>query len=280
MLGASVFLVLSVVTAVILLFMARKSQSLFDVEMEDGPVRQPLIKIVQRGQLPASSFYFILATQFVISTAFLLWINNITFVDDYRGLGAYSGHNTTEVDVQMALIPVCNWSDRYPQPRLDSIISGEDIQLREPMRDIPEDDPRLIEFQAFADGLAEEFRSQAPDAILNLTERLNPIFAILSAFFLICARSVLRKEDNPESFATIGLVGGGMLAFCFLMLGYFVILGYHASTEVSAAFAAGRIICVAHIAPFYVAQTQTLVVATVGLAVLFVLSPGSVFRRI
>lgn len=276
----SCFAVMLLVTLVLLFYMALQSQPLFDVETDDGPVRQSLLTVVKKGRLPPSSFILILAAQFIVGTVFILGLNNIRFVDHDWGLGAYVGHNTTKIDVQLSLIPVCNWSDRYPEDRLDRIIAKEDVPLRDPMRDIPEDDQRLIEFQEFADGLGEEFRSQAPDAILNLTERLNPIFAILSAFFLIVARSVLRKDEDPKSYPMTSLLGGGVLALCFVMLGYFLILGYHTSTEVSAAFAAGRIVCVAHVAPFYVAQTQALVVSTVGLAVLFVITPGSIFRKI
>jgi hypothetical protein len=162
---------------------------------------------------------------------------------------------------------------------MGSILYGAEIPLRDPDVAVPAGDPRMAEFDAFMSDLESKFRNHAPDAIHKLTDRLNPVFAILSAFFLIVARSLFQSGDPDLGFSITAALNGGILAFTFVLLGYFVILGYHGSTEVSAAFAAGRVLCIAHVAPFYVAQTQALVGSTVGLLLLFILSPGAIFRK-
>ncbi len=237
------------------------------------------VAALRQGRLPARSFYAVLAAQFAVAAVILIVLDDVRYVENELGLGAYVSHNTTQFDRRLELTPVCGWRDLYPVGRMAAIIRGDDVPLRDPDFTLP-DDPRIAEFNAFLSDLEGQFRRQAPDAILGLTERLNPVFAILSAFFLVVARSLFQSGDPKRGFAISATLRGAGLAVAFVMLGYFVILSYHASTEVAAGLAAGRVLCVSHVAPFFVAQTHALVTITAVLLVLFVLSPGAVFRKL
>lgn len=279
-LAVSLAAVLLLATAMIVVYMARKSRASFAAIEERDPSTVSLWDVIRRGRLPAGSFYFILTIQFLIAGSYVLQLDKIRYVDDNRGLAAYEkDHNTTNFDVHVALIPHCHWGDRYDEGRIDDIVAGNPPPLRDPDYTLPEDQ-RITEFSDFAQAVSNEFRKQGPGAIRNLTERLNPIFAIISAFFLISLRGVLKKGEKVSSYPMKSALGGVILSFCFVLLAYFVILGYHASTEVSAAYAAGRVVCVGHVKAFFEGQTLALVFSTIGLLMLFVMSPRPIFRNI
>lgn len=159
-----------------------------------------LLETFKRGWLPSRSFHTILMVQFVVATGFLIALNEVRYVDHELGLAAYEGHNTTRFDARFDLIEVCGWRDLYPYDRIGSILYGDDIPLRDPNVDLNTDDPRIVDFNAFMSDLESQFRSQAPDAIRALTDRLNPVFAILSAFFLVVARAVLQSKSDDQRF--------------------------------------------------------------------------------
>ncbi len=264
-----------------LLIQLSKRQFFRTTDTEEIPTFNFAMKrILKRGRLTNRAFFYALATQFLIATCAILLLNEYRYVNDDRGLAAQDhDRSKTDVEVFMDLIPICNWGDRFDQPELDAVwrdsggpASGEIEEFWE--------DRELREFEAFAAFLAEAFRSEAPAAVQGLNEQLNPVFAILSLFFLVCVKSVVRHDDDSETYALAGLVSSGLLSVSFAMLGYFLILAYHAAVEVSAAFAAGRILCVAHVAPYFVAQSQALTVAAITMLVAFAMAPSPILRRI
>ena len=128
--------------------------------------------------------------------------------------------------------------------------------------------------------MESQFQFQAPMAVQSLTERLNPVFLVLGGLFLVSARGLVRQGEDDATLPLRALAEGALLAFCFVFLSYFAILGYHASTEVARAFAAGRVVCTSHIAPFFIAQSQALSTSALCLLALFVASPRPVFRNL
>jgi hypothetical protein len=124
------------------------------------------------------------------------------------------------------------------------------------------------------------FATQAPAAIRSLPDKLNPVFAVLGAFFLVAARGLVQQGQDDKSFAVKSVPQIALLAFCFTLLAYYAILNYHASTELARALGAGRVVCSAQVTPFFVAQAQALSTAALGLLALFVLSPRPIFRNL
>jgi hypothetical protein len=237
-------------------------------------------RILKKGRLANRAFFYALTVQFFFATCAILLLNEYRYVSDQRGLAAqYHDRSKTEIEVFMDLIPVCNWGDRFDQSELDAVWRDSGGPTRGSIEEFWED-RALREFETFAVFLSEAFRTESPAAVQRLNEQLNPVFAILSLFFLVCVRSVVRHEEDPETYTLTVLVSSGLLAVSFAMLGYFVVLAYHAAVEVSAAFAAGRIVCVAHVAPYFVAQSQALAIAAITMLAAFAMAPSPILRRI
>ncbi|TNF57439.1 MAG: hypothetical protein EP307_14035 [Rhodobacteraceae bacterium] len=237
----------------------------------------PLSAILARGRLKRQGFYAVLALQFALASGFVLWLDRHEFMPGdvpagHGGIAAYLGPDKATDEIRLARILACDWSDRF---RPSALIAGASADAPA----LP-DTPDAAAFRAFAAAIEANFQFQAPMAVQSLTERLNPVFVVLGGLFLVTARGLVRRGEDDETLPVRSVFEGGLLAFCFVFLAYFAIIGYHASTEVARAFAAGRVVCTSHVAPFFIAQSQALSTSAVCLLVLFLASPRPIFRNL
>lgn len=267
---------LSAVTAAVLLALFNASRAGFATP--DMPAQLVANKtIFLNGRVKRRAFYASLALQFGLATVCVLWLDGYDYLPGnlpagHGGIGAYLDADKSADEIRLSRILACDWSDRF---RLSTLLSRPDtasFQL--------ENSAGAQEFIAFAKAMEINFQMQAPMAVQSLTERLHPVFIVLGGMFLVVARGLVRQGEDDPTLPVRAIAQAALLAFCFVHLAYFAILSYHASTEVARAFAAGRVVCTSHVAPFFIAQSQALSVSAIGLLGLFVMSPRQIFRSL
>ena len=252
-----------------------------------GDAQISVIDILSRGIIPNKTFFALLALQFSVAIGFVLWLNDFEYLPadakpGHQGIGAFLGDEKDPVEIAMARILACDWSDRFKASEINEIAEA----LAQPAPPATAaalpgppavDTARLEAFLEFAAAVEKEFISEAPSAIQRLVAQLQPVYVILGALFVIILRRLVRQTDGFRMQSTIE---GALLAFCLVFLAYYVILSYHAGTEVARAIAAGRIVCTDYVKPFFASQAQCLSLSAIILVSLFVISPQPILRNI
>jgi len=266
---------LGALTIVLLFLLITQARGGFAAATGKARVRYKTVFLT--GRLQRRAFYTILAMQFATASMAVIWLDSYTYMSGdvpagHGGIAAYLSPDKSMTNVRLSRILACDLSDRFQLSAL----------LDPPAKASPTlpQTEESAQFTAFVQAMEAGFVRQAPAAIKSLTEQLRPVFVVLGGLFLVIARGVAQQGSDDSRFPVRRVIDAGVLAFCFVFLAYFAILSYHASTEVARAFAAGRVVCTSHVAPFFIAQSQALTTAAVGLLILFVLSPRPIFRNL
>jgi hypothetical protein len=248
--------------------------------------------ILRRGVIPNKTFFTLLAAQFAVAMTFVIWLNEFKYLSQdvrpgHQSIGAYLSEEKDPVKIALARILACDWSDRFKTSEIKAIVDALAHPPAQPApataatpNSISVDTARLDEFLKFAAALEKEFIGEAPSAIQNLITQLQPVYVILGALFLVTLRGLVQQADKARGFRMKSAAEGALLAFCLVLLAYFVILSYHSGTEVARAIAAGRIVCTDFVSPYFEAQARCLSLSAIILLSLFVSSPKPIFRNI
>ncbi len=223
---------------------------------------------------------------------FVIWLNEFKYLSPdtrpgHQSIGAYLAEKKDPVKIALTRILACDWSDRFKTSEIKAIVDALAQPTAQPAPGAvvaPKapgvDTARLDEFLKFSAAVEKEFISEAPSAIQNLITQLQPVYVILGALFVIVLRGLVQQSNKAQVFRMQSVAEGALLAFCLVLLAYYVILSYHSGTEVARAMAAGRIVCTDFVSPYFEAQAQCLSLSSIILLSLFVLSPKPIFRNI